>query len=287
MTKLANFFIVGAAKAGTTAICDMLSQHPEVYCSPVKEPNYFSRDILLQQDLYYGYQGVESKAEYNACFSKAKSEKIRLEASVSYFSYPQVAERIKQEVPNAKILIVLRDPIERAVSHYLMDKRLGFVKVELETIFNNPKDYNQYFYQYFEQGAYFERCRQYASLFDDEHLLVLSYQPDVSQLLGSICSFLSISDRYNFESQKSNLSMVPKSGFTKAIYQNEKLRKKLKSYMPTSLIMNIQRRMFTGQRVDISEAFRQELEAYFKADLQQLKAHYPLSFLRSRSLAEI
>ncbi len=113
-----NFFIVGVAKAGTTSLAAWLRQHPEVFISKLKEPRYFSHDLADPGV----HNVVRSREAYLALFARSGRYKARGEASTSYFTHwRHVPERIKEVVPEARIIILLRDPVERAYSSYLND----------------------------------------------------------------------------------------------------------------------------------------------------------------------
>lgn len=103
--------IVGAARSGTTQLAARLSRHPDIDASAVKEPNYFSREFERGPEWYDAY------------FQPRSPSRIRLDASVSYTypQYPQALERLATASPRAFVLYVVRDPIERAVSHYRLN----------------------------------------------------------------------------------------------------------------------------------------------------------------------
>jgi len=103
-------------KGGTTSLWGYLDQHPEIYMAPVKEPHFFTRaEPLATRALIHSYTDEQS---YLDLFSDARDEKLRGEASASYFADPETPALIKQVSPDAKILVILRDPVERAYSHY-------------------------------------------------------------------------------------------------------------------------------------------------------------------------
>ena len=143
----ANFFLVGAAKSGTTSVYDFLNRHPEVYMSPVKEPNYFSSDIkidefsetyrkttFLDTEFYFSNEElpplqltfVREEKQYERLFEKVETEKVIGECSTSYLFSAKAAEEIHAYNPNAKIVMLLRNPIKRAYSHYIMALKYGF-----------------------------------------------------------------------------------------------------------------------------------------------------------------
>ncbi|MFT6073183.1 MAG: hypothetical protein ACJAZ1_000089 [Yoonia sp.] len=110
--RLPDFIVIGAAKAGTTSLYALLDQHEDVFMPAVKEPEFFARD-----DRYA--KGIES---YAANFAAAASGQIVGEASTIYSLspfFPQTASRIKQHLPQAKLIYVLREPVSRAYSYYL------------------------------------------------------------------------------------------------------------------------------------------------------------------------
>jgi hypothetical protein len=116
-----NFFIVGVPKAGTTSLYEWLKQHPQVFMSPVKEPHYFSNDLVSAARFI-----ARDEHAYLGLFSKASGYQAIGEASTSYFQFWRlVPDRIKLAAPGARIIILLRDPVERAYSNYLMLHRTG------------------------------------------------------------------------------------------------------------------------------------------------------------------
>lgn len=121
-----NFFIVGAAKCGTTSMAHYLDQHPEVFMSQVKEPNYFNTDHRLAK----GWM-IRDKKRYLDLFRGATEAKMIGEASVWYLFSEVAAERIKFEYPNAKIIIMLRHPVDAMYSLHGQ-----FLKTNNESIVN-------------------------------------------------------------------------------------------------------------------------------------------------------
>jgi len=103
--KKPNLFIVGAGKAGTSALYEYLSQHPDIYMSSVKEPNYFG------SDLKFCVPRITQK-EYRKLFASGEEAVYRGEASVSYLLSSDAAQEIRNYSDNAKIIIMVRNPIE-------------------------------------------------------------------------------------------------------------------------------------------------------------------------------
>lgn len=113
---LPTFFVIGAARAGTTSLHYYLSQHPQIQMSATKEPHFFAGPA---GEFGYGAPRVDRLDDYRALFDPRVP--VRGEASPSYAAYPRrvgVPARIKELVPDARLIYLVRDPIERTVSHY-------------------------------------------------------------------------------------------------------------------------------------------------------------------------
>lgn len=109
---LPDFIIIGAAKAGTTSLYKALSHHPDIFFSSVKEPEFFSRD-----DRYN-----EALDGYTVLFDGARDNQLVAEASTNYTlapHFPLTAKRIKHHLPNAKLIYIMRQPVDRAYSYYV------------------------------------------------------------------------------------------------------------------------------------------------------------------------
>ena len=110
-----DFFLVGAPKCGTTALYEMLGAHPEIFLSPNKEPDFFASDIRAAVT---GGRGINDWSHYLRLFSGAGPEQVVGEGRVSYLASRVAAAAIHKRCPNARILLVLRDPADRLFSHY-------------------------------------------------------------------------------------------------------------------------------------------------------------------------
>ena len=119
-----NFIIVGVARCGTTSLFHYLEQHPEIGMAKVKEPKYFSSlDLTLPQngigDSTVFSKLIKDEASYDNLFEGLEGYKAVGEASSDYFYYHKtVIPRIKKKLGDIKIIVCLRDPVERAFSAY-------------------------------------------------------------------------------------------------------------------------------------------------------------------------
>src|SRR3989304_10189805 len=117
MERWPNLFIVGAPKSGTTSLHAYLDKIDDIFMSPIKEPNYFSAQTV---SIKHPVNPIRDKKKYLKLFQKGIHNKYIGEASPSYLADSEASKLIHQVSPNAKIIISLRDPIDRVFSHYLM-----------------------------------------------------------------------------------------------------------------------------------------------------------------------
>jgi hypothetical protein len=177
-----NLFLVGAAKAATTSLWRYLQSHPEVFMARVKEPHFFSRG---------GVDGIpvaKTEGAYLALFARAGRAAYRGEASVSYLWDAEAARAIKAWAPDARILISLRDPVERAWSHYWTHVRIGTehrtFREAVDAELAGESELASVPPPYVSRGYYDEQVRPYLDLFDD--VLVLFFEELVADVRGSM-----------------------------------------------------------------------------------------------------
>jgi Sulfotransferase family len=117
---LPNFLIIGAAKAGTTSLYDWMRQHPDVFMPAHKEPKFFAWDGTGPRR----QAQITHRADYDALFAGAGGATAIGEASTAYLAHPRAPARVAETIPGARLIVSLRDPVERAFSVYQMNLRL-------------------------------------------------------------------------------------------------------------------------------------------------------------------
>lgn len=201
--KKPDFLIIGVHKGGSTSMFEYISQHPEVEMARRKELNFYTK---------YFYLGMRY---YQSLFPKKSVGKITGEATPYYFFHPLVPERVKKTLPNVKIILLLRDPVLRAHSHYNMIKaiepastfdeaiRLEQSRIENETkkILNNPKYYSidHQTFSYFSRGLYAEQLDNWTKHFSLENMLVLKSEDffsDTKKELKKVYAYLGLAEVY-------------------------------------------------------------------------------------------
>jgi hypothetical protein len=186
-----NLFLIGAAKSGSTTLHEYLAEHPEIFMSPEKEPGFFVKKIW----------GDRSESEYEELFRNVKDE-IYIGESSTYYAklptFPGVAEKIHQYNSAAKILYVVRHPIERAISQYFHNRRSLHSCAESRPILKAFRED----ISYIAYSDYAMQIEPYLNLFGKDNVFILVFesfisdpQPELSKIFEwlDIEKFLKIS----------------------------------------------------------------------------------------------
>ena len=270
-----DFFIVGAPKAGTTSLYHYLSEHPETDMSILKEPNYFSEKSIKDNDLYYKSYPIKKLSRYHSLFKN--NNLIKGEASVSYLYYKDVAKSIKAYNSSARIIIMLRDPIERAFSHYLMDFRLGLINDTFENIIfqkSNLSNSKTYFQQYVKLGEYTNQIKRYFNEFPSEQILVVDYDDfknKTSDIVKKVYKFLKIDINFSPElNNKHNARFIVNNRLLKFLFSKIIIRKAMNLIFPKFIKSFIKNQFFNNKPPILLSSSRIYLQQYFKKDIENL-----------------
>src|SRR5690348_16548178 len=163
-----NAFIIGVQKAATTTLDDWLSQHPQIYCfESLKDEHLFG---VLSKDAIEKKLS-EEPAEY-------KCEQIILQAAVNYIFYPQLLHAVKENCPGAKLIVILRNPVDRAISaYYYFKKMLREQRPIEEALLYQPQNDLAFSkinndFTYIEHGLYYRQIKTCVDYFSKNQLLV-------------------------------------------------------------------------------------------------------------------
>ena len=281
LMALPNFFCVGTQKAATTTLHDILKQHPNIYLPPSKEPWFFHRDEKYRKGLAW-YE--------NEYFSGYNNEKTVGEITPEYMYFEKVPGRIFKELgPDILFLFVLRNPVDRAYSHYLMTCRRGFetlsfekaVKFEHARINSGFKE--KIHYSYLSRGKYCEQIERYVNFFPKKNMMFLIFEEDIvlniEKSINRILLFLDVEEIKLDCNIQSNPATMPKIKlFRDLIYTPNFLRRIMKLFVPSSDLRSKIRNMLDmlNQRPHQSPKLdtvirRQILEKYFQEDIKRLE----------------
>jgi hypothetical protein len=204
-----NFLIIGAAKSGTTSLYHYLKEHPQVYMSPIKETRFFAlgldekKSYTDVRDQKLVANSVHSLEAYQDLFKNVSNEVAIGEDSPLYLYHAHAAERIKKMLPDVRLIAILRNPADRAFSHFIHSVRINaeplknFAEaLEAEPLRNGQ---NIAWSHYFARGLYYEQVKRYFDLFDKEQIKIYVYddlRKDPVLLMQDIYRFLGINDTF-------------------------------------------------------------------------------------------
>jgi hypothetical protein len=197
VSALPTFFVIGAAKAGTTSLHYYLDQHPEIQMSAVKEPHFFAGP---ENGTPFPPERIADLGEYERLFDPAFA--VRGEASPSYTNAPRregVPERIAELVPDAKLVYLVRDPIERTVSHYRHAVAAGKEQRSLPEALSEISDPHSYLACH---SLYARQLELYLRRFPEDGVIVVDQAEllsDREATLRAIFAFLDVDEAFTSE----------------------------------------------------------------------------------------
>lgn len=299
-----NFLIIGAAKCGTTSLYHYLRQHPEVYMSPIKEPNHFSTDIqpaefsneyklyekskqlnvaeYVKGDMSAEQWGayVHDKDIYNQLFKFASGFKARGEISNSYLYSNVAATNIFRQYPEMKIIAILRQPAERAYSHYLANLRDGRTTLPFreEVLHDDAKAKHGWgiSHLYYELGLYSEQIDRFKKLFPADRIKVYLFddlKKNNKALTQDLFRFLNISEEAPIDyDEKFNEARIPKNAALIKTITQTGLKRKIFRALPDSFKDSVKSFFFKkGPVPKLSSDDRAWMTNRYKQDIIRLQ----------------
>ena len=272
-SNLPTFIGIGVMKSATTWLSECLRQHPEVYLSELKEIHFFSTKYYL---------GMEW---YSEQFKKSDDYSAVGEFSVSYFDDFKHVDRIKSNLGNIKILINLRDPISRFVSHLKHIYRVEDVNKD-EVKYNIDIDFFNHITQRFpsllRKGLYYPMINYCQQIFGANNVLITTKEDidkNPKEVIKTVFEFLNIDDKFEPSIIEKNVSVgiIPKSIFLEKLRVN--IYRFSKNYIPKIILLFRKYRIgeiyrkFNDKNVQISlnEDVQKYLYKYYSKDLELIK----------------
>lgn len=283
---LPNFLILGAAKAGTTSLHHYLGQHPEVFVSSMKEPKYFAlKDESLDfqgPSQFINQSSVTTFEAYCDLFKGVKDEVAVGEASPLYLFSEKAPERIKETLPEAKLIVILRNPVDRAFSSYTHLLREGFETLDFEESLlkesERIRDRWAPLWYYKSKGFYGEQLKRYTDLFPKEQLKIYLFEDLCQNPLGvvqDIFAYLGVDASFEPDMTMKNVSGIPKNvALQRLLTRQNPLKTVGKALLPKqfrkSLSDKVQRQNLSGKPT-LKPETRAELLELYRDDIQQLQ----------------
>ncbi len=290
MTRWPNFFIVGAPRTATTSLYLHLKGHPDVYLPTVKEPHFFAQ-VELGGELGTHFRWLEAfrkEEDYLELFEGAGPERAVGEASAGYLHDELAPQRIHEKIPEAKIIITLRDPVERAYSHYMLGVSKGWSLGEsfYEAIRNDyarPRKVLGQAFLYVESGLYYQGVKRYLNTFGPERARIYLYEDFVSDTTGvveDVCGFLGVPflEGGFFDSRRRyNISGAPRSAIVPRLWATRPVRSieswLLRKGMPQAMRLVIRRILQKRSALNppIDSKARRFLQSLYRDDIVNLQ----------------
>jgi len=226
--SLPNFLIVGASKSGTSSLYNYLKEHPEIFMSSIKEPHFMIAGLIKNSKDPIALKrsrknAIDNIHDYTALFNNVNKEKAVGEASTGYlFYYEYAIKNIKKYLKNPKIIIILRNPIERAFSAYRHCVRHKFESLSFEDALQDEDRVIENFFNpimyYRDMGFYSQQVKSYMDNFSDVKICIFDdFRDKMSLILQDIFKFLDVNisftpdlkKKYNVSEKKSFFLIKP------------------------------------------------------------------------------
>ncbi len=292
--RVPDFFVVGHAKSGTSALYAMLKSHPQIYMSEVKEPSYFVPELRSATRAKKYVQLPETLEEYLSLFAAAKPGQRVGEATPSYLWSPTAAARIAEVQPDARIIAIFREP-----ASFLRSLHLQFLKTDVETeadlrkaIALEPRrregkslpsnSTRPMALIYSDHVRYAEQLRRFHAAFTPERVLVLIYEDfraDNESTVREVLRFLDVDDHAPVESIEVNPAQHLRSprlhSMSRSLYLGRSpatraLKTAIKTLTPSALRRNalaMEQRMQRAEPPPVDKELMRELRERYKSEV--------------------
>ncbi len=278
---LPNFLCVGTQKSGTTTLHDILKQHPDIYIPFFKESNFFSEDEIYKKGInWYEHES----------FGKHKDQKIIGEISPDYMFLDFVPERISIHLgKEIKLLFILRNPVDRAYSHYTMNSTHFFDNETFERAIQLEDDrtakglYEKRVYSYISRGFYARQIKNYMKYFPKDNMMFVIFEDDflkeMDKTINNLLRFLNVEDAPLNTNIKSNPASVVKSKMLRDAINKPTLLKKICKFLLPSTTLRRELLFFIDKKnkkavkfQDLDDNIKTEmLKRYFIDDINELE----------------
>jgi len=231
-----NFFIVGGSRCGTTSLYNYLKAVPSIFMPEWKAPNYFTPKRTIDKETYL------------ELFKSTKGKNAIGESS-GYLTVPESPRLIHETIPDAKIIISLRDPVERVFSHYLQGLGGNYYSGTFEDAFSiyqaNKTDTELFgIMEHMVKGSYYSKpVKRFLDTFGEKQVKIIifeEYTADTKKLVKEILKFLEVNEDVSTNIEKIyNPYRQPLGKFGKAVVRNQTIKGVVKSILPGDSAKNL------------------------------------------------
>lgn len=299
--QVPDFLIIGAMKAGTTAIAEVMDCHPDIYIPQSKEPTYF---IDRDEEFIFGDRkrgkyshGPKTKKAYEDLFENAPLNALKGEASTQYLANPTSPKLVHDANPETKVIVVLREPIARAFSAYSYNKTIQreradtFSKALFEEL-RGARDSYYFSFRYLHYGLYAQHLDRWRQFFPSKQIKVLlfdDFKNNPTGFYSDIAEFLGVGKFVSIENMSlDNRTVRPKNRLQKALWwvleAPHPLKVMAKKYLNNNALAKL-KKQFKSQLIKVgvspskmTEKERSIIGNYFTQDLVQLKNEFGVDF---------
>lgn len=268
MTQLPDFLIIGAMKCGTTTLQAQLAAQPGIFMTTPKEPNFFSDDDVYAQGLDW----------YMSLYAAAGKEDLKGEASTHYTklpTYPETMPRMAQALQTPRLVYVIRDPIARAVSHYVHEWTQGVIRDDIETAFATHAPLIEY-------SRYATQLEPFIEAFGLHNILLTSLEqmtadPDgeLKRVADHIGARQPVAWDHALGAQNVSAQRVRKLPMHKLLIANPLARTLRRTLVPKQVRDKVRQARMPDAPSELTAALQQDLRQRFAPDRDKLAAYFP------------
>lgn len=286
-----NFLLIGAAKSGTSSLYYYLKQHPQIYMPASrdqKEPDFFtlegeSRERIGPYGTFEMRNAITDIESYRSLFEGVTDEIAIGEASTSYIYSVKAPQRIHHYIPDAKIIAILRDPAERAYSHFLFSSSNGREPLNDFAKTLQAEDWrveNNWSFQWHHKrrGFYYVQLQRYFDLFDPRQIKVYLYEDlrsNPAELMQDVFNFLGVDETFVANvNKKHNPTLVPKNQTMNTLLNRPNpIKAVLKSLFPKKLRKSLADSLKQRNlgKPELSKKIRKQLIEEYREDILKLQ----------------
>lgn len=272
LSKSPNFFVLGGQKCGSTWLADKIGQHPDVYMAK-QEIHFFDKGYNYDKGLNWYLSHFED-TDGECCVGEKTPEYLFAGGAAVDDHRSDVHVRLTNHFPDAKFVVTVRNPIDRAVSallHTVRTRRLPLLK-PIDRLFDEDLDDRLSEYAILEKGLYAKQLEHYFAIVPPERFKVVIFEDDLlkhpAQTLKSICIHLDIDPSFEFDRLRQRDNPTPKTYADIA-----------KIHFGRASLQSVYHSLFSRTPIDLSARTRQRLQKFYKEPNQQLRdlINLPLS----------